>query len=155
MPAIAVAEQVVDAPTSVAFSEFIDYAHWDLWMPSRFAPVRGPARRLQVGDRFKVSLNPRLRLSLELEVIRIRPGKEICWRGGPALLLQGEHSFLFAQAEGDAARTRVRSEEPLTGMLARGPLAAPIERAFAGVGALILTRFAEHLARHTRLASAE
>ena len=146
MPTIAVAEHTVDAPLAVAFREFIDYAHWDLWMPARFAPIAGPARALQVGDRFRVSLNPKLRLSLGLEVIRIRPNKEICWRGGPALFLQGEHSFLFAE-DGSASKTRIRSEEPLTGVLSRGPLAASIERAFADVGALILTRFAEHLAR--------
>jgi len=146
MTAIAVAEQTVDAPLAVAFPQFIDYTHWDLWMPAKFAPVSGPARQLELGDRFKVSLNPKLRLSFGLEVIRVRPNKEICWRGGPALLLQGEHSFLFAQDAQDASKTRIRSEEPLTGVLARGPWAAPIERAFSEVGALILARFADHLA---------
>src|SRR5262249_15997628 len=121
-----------------------------MWMPARFAPISGPARELQVGDRFKVSLNPKLRLTLGLEVIRIRPNKEICWRGGSALLLQGEHSFLFApppHTPPAASNPRIRSEEPVSGVLSRGLLAAPIERVFSDVGALILSRFAEHLAR--------
>lgn len=145
MSAIAVAEATVAAPLADVFAHFVDFAHWDLWMPKTFAPVTGPARALQVGDRFKVSLGiGKLPLALDLQVIRVRPQKEICWRGGSAFVLQGDHSFLFTQA-GD--QTVVRSEEPMIGLLARGPVGSVIERVFTDGARVILERFADYVQR--------
>jgi hypothetical protein len=143
MTAIAVAEQTVAAPLALVFARFIDFSHWDLWMPKMFAPVTGPARALQTGDKFKVGIG-QLRLPLELKVIRLRPEKEICWRGGNALLLQGDHSFLFSYVDG---RTVVRSEEPLVGLLSRGPVGGLVEKVFVDSAREILARFAAHVAQ--------
>jgi hypothetical protein len=145
MTAIAVAELTVDAPRDVAFAKFIDYGHWDLWMPSDFRPVSGPARALKLADKMKVSIGPKGLISLQLEVIRIRDGVEICWRGGPAWLLQGDHSFFFADVEGQPGKTRIRSEEPLRGLLTVGPLGAGVERAMTDGVAQLLSRFSSYL----------
>jgi uncharacterized protein YndB with AHSA1/START domain len=146
MTAIAVAELTIDAPRDVAFSKFIDYAHWDRWMPANFRPVAGPARSLRVGDKVKVSVGPKGLMMLQLEVLRVREGVEICWRGGPRGLLRGEHSFFFSDLAGLAGKTRIRSEEPLEGLLTIGPLGAGVERALADGAAVILSRFSEFLA---------
>jgi len=146
MTAIAVAELTVAAPLSVAFARFIDFAHWDLWMPESFRPVVGPARSLQLGDKFKVSVRPRLP-ALALEVVRVRPEKEICWRGGRAPFLQVEHSYLFARDGEDGQRTRIRSEEPFSGFLTRGPLALRLEQAATVTAREVLSRFDAYLQR--------
>lgn len=143
MTAIAVAEQTVAAPLSAAFAHFIDFAHWDLWMPKIFFPVAGPARPLQTGDQFKVGIG-KLKLPVDAKVIRLRAEKEICWRAGPALLLQGEHSFMFSDVGG---QTLVRSEEPLVGLLTIGPLGSLVERGFADGSRAILAGFAAYIAR--------
>jgi hypothetical protein len=147
MTAIAVAELTVDAPRDVAFTKFIDYAHWDLWMPADFRPVAGPARALRVGDKVKVSVGPRGLIVLRLDVIRVREGVEICWRGGPKGLLRGEHSFFFSDLAGTTGKTRIRSEEPVEGLLTVGPLGAGVERALADGSEVILSRFSEFLSR--------
>lgn len=147
MTAIAVAELLVDAPRNVAFAKFIDFSCWDLWMPSDFRPVSGPSRALRQGDEVKVTIGPKGRISLKLEVLRVRDDTEICWRGGPAGLLRGEHSFFFADGVADkAGKTRIRSEEPLRGLLTIGPLGARVERAMSDGASVLLTRFASYLA---------
>jgi hypothetical protein len=146
MTAIAVAQLIVDAPRNVAFAKFIDFSHWDLWMPADFRPVSGPSRALRQGDEIKVAIGAKGRISLKLEVLRVREGIEICWRGGLAGLLQGDHSFFFADAQEDtASKTRVRSEEPLGGLLTLGPLGARLERAMSDSASLLLSRFATYL----------
>jgi hypothetical protein len=145
MSAIAVAELTVDAPRDVAYAKFIDYARWDLWMPADFRPVAGPARALKLADQLKVSIGPKGLILLKLEVIRVREGVEICWRGGPKGLLRGEHSFFFADVAGQAGKTRIRSEEPVVGLLTVGPLGAGVERALADGAAVILSRFSTYL----------
>jgi hypothetical protein len=146
MTAIAVAELTVDAPRATAFAKFIDFAHWDLWMPKDFRPVAGPARALRAGDLVKVSIGPKGLILLKLEVIRVREGIEICWRGGPASLLQGEHSFFFSDATSAPGKTRIRSEEPVRGLLTIGPLGAGVERALADGTNVLLQRFSSYLA---------
>ena len=147
MTAIAVAELIVDAPRNVAFAKFIDFSFWDLWMPADFRPVSGPTRALRQGDQVKVAIGRKGRISLKLEVLRVRDDIEICWRGGPAALLQGDHSFFFADAEAEnAGKTRIRSEEPLRGLLTVGPLGARVERALSDAASDILSRFAMYLA---------
>jgi hypothetical protein len=146
MTAIAVAELTVDAPREVAFAKFIDYGHWDLWMPSDFRPVAGPARALELADKVKMSIGPKGLILLRLDVIRLRDGVEICWRAGPAWLLQGDHSFFFSDVEGQPDKARIRSEEPVRGLLTVGPLGARVERALADGATLILSRFASYLA---------
>lgn len=146
MTAIAVAELTVDAPRDLAFAKFIDFSHWDLWMPADFRPVAGPARALRAADKVKVTIGPKGRISLQLEVLRVRENIEICWRGGPAGLLQGEHSFFFSDADGSGAKTRIRSEEPVTGLLTVGPLGAGVERALADGASVLLKRFSSFLA---------
>lgn len=146
MTAIAVAELIVDAPRNVTFAKFIDFSHWDLWMPEDFRPVSGPARALRQGDQVKVALGAKGRISLNLDVLRVRDGIEICWRGGLPGLLQGDHSFFFADGEGDkAGKTRVRSEEPLNGLLTVGPLGARVERTLADGASVLLSRFASYV----------
>jgi hypothetical protein len=145
MTAIAVAELTVNAPRDVAFAKFIDYAHWDLWMPADFRPVSGPARALRVGDKVKVSIGPKGLILLKLDVIRVRDGVEICWRGGPKGLLRGEHSFFFSDLVGLDGKTRIRSEEPVEGLLTVGPLGAGVERALADGAGVILERFSSYL----------
>jgi hypothetical protein len=148
MTAIAVAELTVDAPRDVAFAKFIDFAHWDLWMPEDFRPVAGPARALRPADKVKVTIGPKGLISLKLEVIRVRDNVEICWRGGLAGLLQGDHSFFFsdvAGVAGEQARTRIRSEEPLQGLLTVGPIGAGVERALADGASVLLKRFSSYL----------
>ena len=152
MSAIAVAELTVDAGRADAFCHFIDFAHWDLWMPPEFRPISGPARALQTGDALSVGIGPKARLKVNLEVIRVRPGKEICWRGGNPMLLRGEHSFLFADADTDTdtdeTRTRVRSEETFEGLLAAGPFAARLERAASDNASDLIARFSDYLKHH-------
>jgi hypothetical protein len=145
MSAIAVAELTVDAPRDVTFGKFIDYTHWDLWMPADFRPASGPARLLRHGDAIKVSIGAKGLILLKLEVIRLREGKEICWRGGSAALLRGEHSFFFNDVAGDPQKTRIRSEELVSGLLTVGPLGAGVERAMADGASLLLSRFATYL----------
>ena len=145
MSAIAVAELTVHAPREVAWSRFIDFSHWDLWMPPDFRPISGPARALASGDKLSVGVGKKARLKLSLDVIRLRPGKEICWSGGNRMLIHGVHSFLFADA--DTGHTRIRSEETLDGMLTLGPLAARLERAASDNASGLLTRFADYLKR--------
>ena len=146
MSAIAVAELTVHAARDVAWSRFIDFAHWDLWMPPDFRPISGPARALVAGDKLSIGVGPKARLQLSVDVIRVRAGKEICWSGGRAPLLSGVHSFLFADAE--PGQTRIRSEETLDGALTLGPLAARVERAATDTANDILTRFSDHLKRN-------
>ena len=145
MSAIAVAELTVHAARDIAWSRFIDFAHWDLWMPPNFRPISGPARALAVGDKLSLGVGPKARLKLSVDVIRVRAGKEICWTGGPRLLLSGVHSFLFADAE--PGQTRIRSEETLDGALTVGPLAARLERAATDTANDVLMRFADYLKR--------
>jgi hypothetical protein len=141
----------VDAPRHVAFAKFIDFSSWELWMPADFRPVSGPARALRLADKVKVTIGPKGLISLHLEVIRVRDNVEICWRGGPASLLQGEHSFFFSDTEGAPGKTRIRSEEPLRGLLTIGPLGAAVERALADGASVLLTRFSSYLASGSAL----
>ncbi|HTU64108.1 MAG TPA: hypothetical protein VMF89_36835, partial [Polyangiales bacterium] len=102
---------------------------------------------LRVGDKVKVSVGPKGLILLNLDVIRLRDGVEICWRGGPKGFLRGEHSFFFSDLVGLAGKTRIRSEEPVDGLLTVGPLGAGVERALADGASVILSRFSEFLAR--------
>jgi hypothetical protein len=142
MSAIAIAERDVAVPLSHAFACFIDFTRWGSWMPHTFSPLAGPIRALTAGDRFKVSVG---RLPLSLEVIRLRPNAEVCWRGGSRWVMQGEHSFTFTE---EAGKTRIRSEEKLSGLLSLGPLASRLSRAAAAESRMILDRFADYAARH-------
>lgn len=144
MGVIAVAELIADAPLAVAYAYFSDFSTWDQWMPQDFLPLAGPARALRVGDRLKVGTGPKSRMVLNLEVIRVRPNKELCWRAGVPGLLTGEHSFFFSDEGG---KTRLRSEEPFSGLLSVGPLARVIERAGTRVGKSTLESFASYAAR--------
>jgi hypothetical protein len=146
MGVTAVAELLADAPLAVAFAHFSDFSTWDRWMPANFQPLGGPARRLRAGDRVKIGLGPKGRLPLELEVIRVRLDKEVCWRAGIPGVLMGEHSILFSERDG---KTRLRSEEPVTGLLTLGLLGRWVERDFTRVGTSILERFAAYVARAT------
>ena len=145
MAAIAVAELTLDAPRQVAFSQFIDYAHWDLWLPAQIRPVSGPARALRLGDKLRVSLGPKAVILLELDVIRMREGVEVCWRAGLPGLLSGDHSFFFSDVPGEPEKTRVRGEAPVQGCLTVGPLGAGIERALADRWTALLERFSSYL----------
>jgi hypothetical protein len=71
MSASAIAEHDIAAPASVAFAHFIDFTQWGSWMPRTFSPVRGPARALQPGDRFKIRVG-KSPISIELDVVRFQ-----------------------------------------------------------------------------------
>jgi hypothetical protein len=143
MAVIATAELSVHADPETAFRRFIDFATWDLWMPKGFRPLSGPSRALREGDRFKMTIGPGVPSSLT--VIRLRPNKEICWKGGVPGVLMGEHSFFF---EDDAGMTRMRSEEPFTGVLTAGMIGGAIEREATKVGERTLKGFAAYLDKH-------
>ena len=141
MSAIAIAERDVAVPLSEAFACFVDFTCWSSWMPRTFSPLRGPNRALREGDRFKVRVGS---MPLSLAVIRFSLNGEICWRGGSRCVMRGDHSFTFADAAG---KTRIRSEETLSGLPALGPLSSRLERAAAAESRMILERFANYAAR--------
>ncbi|HKU44423.1 MAG TPA: hypothetical protein VJR89_39960 [Polyangiales bacterium] len=143
MAGIATAEEIIDAPLSRAFERFVDYPGWDLWMPAILRPIAGPARALRAGDSVLVYLGEgKRRVRAELNIVRVRPNRELCWRAGVPGLLIGEHSFFFSDAGG---ATKLRSEEPFSGMLAQWLAARWIERVAEEVGAQILAGFASHM----------
>jgi hypothetical protein len=143
MGVIATAELTIDAPVQLAFQRFIDFSAWDLWMPPIFRPITGPARSLRAGDVVTIDVGEgRHRLRTELNVIRVRPNRELCWRAGLPGVLVGEHSFFFADRGG---KTAVRSEEPFSGVFAHRPLAGVVERAATRVHTQMLAGFATHM----------
>jgi hypothetical protein len=148
MPVIATAELTIDVPVPVAFQRFTDYSSWDLWMPPTFRPITGPARQLRAGDVLTVDLGETgRRVRTDLNVIRVRPNREVCWRAGLPGVLIGEHSFFFSDASG---RTALRSEEPFSGVLAHRPLANVIERSACRLHNQMLTGFATHVRASSR-----
>lgn len=144
MSAIAVAERVVAVPLETAFARFIDFTSWDLFMPASFRPITGPARALRQGDRMRLALGPGAQIVSEATIVRVRPNKEICWSWGIPALVQAQHSFFFSEANGG---TRVRSEEPASGLLTFGPLGRVFERELGRVGEEMLAGFAAHVAK--------
>jgi hypothetical protein len=143
MGVIATAELTIDTSVERAFQQFIDFPSWDLWMPENLRPISGPSRGLREGDLVKVAIgNGRARVNCELRVIRVRPNRELCWRGGLPGVLIGEHSFFFREL---ANQTALRSEEPFAGVLAHGLLGRRLERAASEFGASVLSRFAAFL----------
>jgi hypothetical protein len=143
---VAIAEQVVNASLEVAFARFVDYSAWDQWMPSSFRPLSGPARALRLGDRFTMGLGPSGKLANPLRVHRLRPNKELCWAGGVAGLLAGEHSIFFSEAD-DKSKTKLRSEDVFAGVFTRGPLGRYLEREATKIGEQVLSGFAAQLGR--------
>lgn len=143
MAVVACAELTIEAPLPLAFQRFTDFSAWDLWMPPIFRPITGPARQLREGDKVIVALGrDGRRLRTELDIIRVRSDRELCWRAGVSGLLIGEHSFFFAD---QGAKTAIRSEEPLRGLLTLGPLAAVVERNITEIHRQMLAGFASHL----------
>lgn len=143
MPVIATAELTIDVLLPVAFQRFTDYSTWDLWMPPMFRPITGPSRQLRTGDLVKVDVGEAgRRFRAELNVIRVRPNRELCWRAGVPGVLVGEHSFFFTESAG---KTTVRSEEPFSGVLAHRPWASVIERSAARMHNQMLSGFATHV----------
>jgi len=139
MGIVARAELEIDRPVAELFDKLVDFGRWASFMPRGFAPVSGPQRALVVGDRFVVQLGPGTRT--KLEVTRLQPNREICWRGGLRGLLVGEHAFYF-DALGPE-RTRVRSEEPFTGFVASLPgIGAALQRAASAAGRQMLLALA-------------
>jgi hypothetical protein len=129
MTVIAEAQLEIDRPASELFDALCDYRNWRTIMPKAFSPMRGPERALRVGDRMTVRMNGAL--PAQLTVLRVEPHREICWRGGLAGLLVGEHSFLFEEL--GPTRARVRSREPFTGLLTKLPPVAKTLRRDASV----------------------
>jgi hypothetical protein len=145
MALVAVAEQILDVPVEVAFKHFCNFSDWDRWMPRSFQPLAGPARELRPGDHVLIGFGRSARLTLDLEVVRVRHDKELCLRGGIGPLLHGDRSFIFSSVDGDSSKTRVRCEEPLVGVLTLGPLSGLLEKKLARAGGELLERFAAHL----------
>jgi hypothetical protein len=144
MSAFAVAELEVTSRCADAFALFTDFTRWGEWMPRTFSPVTGPTRALQLGDKFKVRVGS---LPIALEVIRLRAGAEICWRGGSRWVMRGDHAFLFTEANG---KTRIRSQETLSGLLTVSALGGRVQGAAAREAQAMLARFSDYLARQTR-----
>jgi hypothetical protein len=149
MALVAVAERILDVPVEVAFKHFCNYSEWDRWMPRNFRPLSGPARELRPGDHVRVGLGPAGRLSRDLEVVRVRPNKELCLRGGVGPLLHGDRSIVFSSVDG--GKTCVRCEDPLAGVLTLGPLSGLLEKQLARAGTELLERFAAYLHRAAQL----
>jgi hypothetical protein len=147
MSAFVVVEHEVAVPLSDAFGHFVDFTRWAAWMPSTFSPHTGPGRPLQAGDKFKVRVG---KLPIALHVLRLRPNAEVCWRGGSRLVMQGDHSFTFTELGG---KTRIRSEETLSGLLTLGFMAARIERSAAAEARTLLQRFADYVTRQAPVAA--
>jgi hypothetical protein len=147
MPFVAEALRGVELPPEEAFDRFVDFRRWHEWMPAAFRPISGPDRALREGDRVRAVLDTgRVRLPIAFRVMRVRPGREIAWGGGPRALLQAEHRFLF-EASG-AGATEIRSAETWRGALAEvGPLARRIQKQAERVGAAQLDGFATWVAR--------
>jgi hypothetical protein len=141
MSILATAQIEIPAPLPVVFAHFIDFPRWGQWMPAIFTPVSGPERALRAGDTFKVRIG---KLPVPLSVVNFRHDAEFGWRGGSRLVIEGVHTFQFEAAGG---KTRIRSEETLSGLLALDLFAARV-RADASAQALILMeRFAIYLSR--------
>jgi hypothetical protein len=132
MSVFAHAQLELDRPIDEVFARFVDFSTWRHWMPDAFAPVHGPKRALRPGDRVVVRMAG---IALApLRVLRVELDREVCWRGGIPFLLAGEHSFFFDDL--GAGRTRIRSEEPFSGLLTRiAPVGKRIERDAGAVGA--------------------
>jgi hypothetical protein len=144
MALIACAELSITVPIQTAFARFIDFSTWDQWMPRGFRPISGPARQLREGDHFTMALGAGRGLPSALTVIRLRPHREVCWKGGIPNLLVGEHSFFFND---EGRTTRVRSEEPFTGLLTLGPIGTLLRREAEKSGEHTLANFAAYLAK--------
>lgn len=142
MPVVARAEIVVDKPAAVVFAELADFSRWPRWMPALFRPARGPQRALAAADRIVVLLGGALPVALR--VLRVLPHGEVTWRGGVPFVLVGEHAFYLDDLGG--GRTRVRSEERFSGVLAHTPFVrALIERSGAKAGAVMLSALSSAL----------
>jgi hypothetical protein len=138
---IALAELEVPAPLSQVFAHFIDFSSWSAWMPALFTPISGPQRALREGDKFKVRIG---RLPVSLEVARFRPEAEFGWQGGSPWVIQGIHTFKF---EAVGSKTRIRSEETLSGLLALRVMSAKLSRQAAAEATHLMKGFANHLAQ--------
>jgi hypothetical protein len=146
---VAQAELELDRPVEQVFAALLDYRTWPHWMPKAFAPVRGPSRELRAGDRVTVRMNGAL--ITRLSVLRVRPNKEISWRGGLPGLLVGEHSFFFDDL--GQGRTRVRSHEPFTGLLTKlPPVGKTLKRDAGAVGLQMLENLRDYVTRSRRTA---
>ena len=142
MSVVAQAQLELDRPIEEVFANFVDYGTWHAWMPDGFVPVHGPKRVLRPGDRVVVRMAGAALASLR--VLRVRLNEEVCWRGGIPGVIVGEHSFFFEDL--GAGRTRVRSEEPFSGLLTRvAPLGKRIERDASAVGRRMLENLREFL----------
>ncbi|MET0282853.1 MAG: SRPBCC family protein [Polyangiales bacterium] len=141
MTIFATAQLDIDAPLATVFAHFIDFPRWGQWMPAIFTPIAGPERAFRAGDSFKVRIG---KLPVPLSVVSFRQDAEFGWRGGSRLVIEGVHTFKFEALGG---KTRIRSEETLSGLLALNLFAEKV-RADASAQALVLMeRFAIYLSR--------
>ena len=139
MGIVARAELDIDRPAAELFDKLADFGRWASFMPKGFEPVSGPQRTLAIGDVFVVQLGPGVRS--KLRVTRLQAHKEIAWRGGLPGVLVGEHAFYFEALS--PSRTRVRSEEPFSGLVPSLPVLGPtIERLASAAGRQMLQALA-------------
>jgi len=134
------AELEVAAPLAQTFAHFIDFPRWHRWMPQLFYPLSGPERALQQGDKLKVRIG---KFPISVDIVRLRQDGELCWRGGARWLIQGEHAFKFEQA---GNKTRILSEETLSGLLVVRALKSHVTRSAAEEALVLMQRFARYLA---------
>jgi hypothetical protein len=140
MKLIARAELELDKPIAEVFAKLIDYGGWPSWMPAGFRPVSGPRRALEAGDRIVVKIGPGL--PGPLHILRVRSNEELSWRGGIRGVLIGQHSFFLEEL--GPTRTRVRSEEPFSGVLT---WLAPVRKTIARQASAVSLQMLEGLRR--------
>jgi hypothetical protein len=141
MSIFATAEIEVPAPISHVFAHFIDFPRWNQWMPAIFTPVSGPERAFLAGDAFKVRIG---KLPVALSVVNFRQDAEFGWHGGSKWLIEGVHTFKF---EALGSKTRIRSEETLSGLLALSLFADKVRTNASAQALILMERFASYLGR--------
>jgi hypothetical protein len=148
MSFVASASLLVKAPRAQCFARFIDFPAWRRFMPASFRALRGPSRALAVGDRLKLRIDAGgpFPLLTTVTVVRFESNRAIAWRGGIPGVLEGEHAFLFDDADGGA--TLARSEETWSGALtALSLVERAIKRAAERIGEEQLAGFARDIVR--------
>ncbi|MXP00614.1 SRPBCC domain-containing protein [Altererythrobacter xixiisoli] len=105
----------IAAPPQRVWAVLSDGAAYPQWNPfiTRFDGVLAPGRRVTM------TLTPRTGQAMEIspQLVRVRPGRELRWRGELILpgVFDGEHYFILAPT--DAGGTRLTHGERFSGML--------------------------------------
>ena len=106
----------IDAAPERVWSILTDFTHWDDWNPI----IRRLRGRLEAGAKvdFVIRFGKRA-LPIQARMLRVEPGRELCWKGprarGLMPLFAGEHYFTVEPLDG--GRTRFVHGERFSGVL--------------------------------------